>query len=168
MTANSVSIGILGATGYTGAELLRLLHDHPQARVVGMTAERYAGQPIEAVFPHLAGRGLPRLTKVGDFDLGTLDVVFGCLPHGTTQDVIRELPRGPKIIDLSADFRLRDPALYERTYGRRTGRSNGSATPSTGLTEHAGAAIRRPISWPIPAAIRPPRSCRSGLCSRPG
>ena len=121
MTANSVSIGILGATGYTGAELLRLLHDHPQARVVGVTAERYAGQPIEAVFPHLAGRGLPRLTKVGDFDLGGLDVVFGCLPHGATQDVIRELPRGPKIIDLSADFRLRDPALYERTYGRAPG-----------------------------------------------
>ncbi len=53
MTANSVSIGILGATGYTGAELLRLLHDHPSARVDCMTAERYAGQPIEAVFPHL-------------------------------------------------------------------------------------------------------------------
>ena len=65
MTPNSVSIGILGATGYTGAELLRLLHDHSQARVVGLTAERYAGQPIEAVFPHLAGRGLPTLTKVG-------------------------------------------------------------------------------------------------------
>ena len=61
MTANSVSIGILGATGYTGVELLRLLHDHPQAHVAGMTAERYAGQPIEAVFPHLAGpRACPR------------------------------------------------------------------------------------------------------------
>ena len=96
MAANSVSIGILGATGYTGAELLRLLYDHPSARVDCMTAERYAGQPIEAVFPHLNGRELPRLTKVGDYDLGSLDVVFGCLPHGTTQDVIRELPRGPR------------------------------------------------------------------------
>ena len=137
MTANSVSIGILGATGYTGAELLRLLHDHPQARVVGMTAERYAGQPIEAVFPHLAGRGLPTLTKVGDFDLGALDVVFGCLPHGTTQDVIRELPRGPKVIDLSADFRLRDPALYERTYGQPHRAIDRQRDAVYGLTEHA-------------------------------
>ena len=118
MTANSVSIGILGATGYTGIELLRLVHDHPQAQIAALTAERNAGQKVEAVFPHLAGRGLPTLTKVGDVDLGSLDVVFGCLPHGTTQDVIREMPRGPKVIDLSADFRLRDPAVYERTYGQ--------------------------------------------------
>ena len=136
MTANSVSIGILGATGYTGAELLRLLHDHPQGRVVGMTGERYAGQPIEAVFPHLAGRGLPTLTKVGDFDLGSLDVVFGCLPHGTTQDVIRDLPRGPKIIDLSAT-RLRDPGLYECTYGQPHRRPERQREAVYGLTEHA-------------------------------
>ena len=142
MTANSASIGILGATGYTGAELLRLLHDHPQARVAGMTAERYAGQPIAAVFPHLAGRGLPTLTKVGDFDLGALDVVFGCLPHGTTQDVIRELPRGPKVIDLSADFRLRDPALYERTYGQPHRAPERQADAVYGLTELARDAIR--------------------------
>jgi N-acetyl-gamma-glutamyl-phosphate reductase len=142
MTANTVSVGILGATGYTGAELLRLLHDHPQARVVGMTAERNAGQPIEAVFPHLAGRGLPMLAKVGDCDLGALDVVFGCLPHGTTQDVIRDMPRGPKVIDLSADFRLRDPDLYEQTYGqshRALDRQQGAVY---GLTEHAREAIR--------------------------
>jgi N-acetyl-gamma-glutamyl-phosphate reductase len=142
MAMNSVSIGILGATGYTGAELLRLLHDHPQARVVGMTAERYAGQPIEAVFPHLAGRGLPALTKVGDFDLGGLDVVFGCLPHGTTQDVIRGMPRGPKVIDLSADFRLRDPALYERTYGQPHRATERQEDAIYGLTELARDAIR--------------------------
>jgi N-acetyl-gamma-glutamyl-phosphate reductase len=142
MAANSVSIGILGATGYTGVELLRLLHDHPQAHVAGMTAERYAGQPIEAVFPHLAGRGLPGLTKVGDFDLGSLDVVFGCLPHGTTQDVIRELPRGPKVIDLSADFRLRDPALYEQTYGQPHRATERQRDAAYGLTEHAREAIR--------------------------
>jgi N-acetyl-gamma-glutamyl-phosphate reductase len=89
MTANSVSIGILGATGYTGVELLRLVQDHPSVRVACMTSERYAGQPIAAVFPHLHGRDLPQLSKIGDHDLGSLDAVFGCLPHGTTQDVIR-------------------------------------------------------------------------------
>jgi N-acetyl-gamma-glutamyl-phosphate reductase len=142
MTANSVSIGILGATGYTGIELLRLVHDHPQARITTMTAERYAGLPIESVFPHLAGRGLPTLTKVGDHDLGSLDVVFGCLPHGTTQDVIRELARGPKVIDLSADFRLRDPALYEQTYGQPHRATDRQRDAVYGLTEHARQAIR--------------------------
>jgi N-acetyl-gamma-glutamyl-phosphate reductase len=142
MTANSVSIGILGATGYTGIELLRLLHDHPQARIAAMTAERYAGLPIEEVFPHLAGRGLPALTKVGDYDLGALDVVFGCLPHGTTQDVIREMPRGPKVIDLSADFRLRDPALYEQTYGQPHRATERQRDAVYGLTEHARRAIK--------------------------
>ena len=66
MTANSVSVGILGATGYTGIELLRLLHGHPFARVDCMTSDRFAGQPIEAVFPHLRGRDLPTLSKIGD------------------------------------------------------------------------------------------------------
>ena len=109
MTANSVSIGILGATGYTGVELLRLVQDHPSVRVACMTSERHAGQPIAAVFPHLAGRPLPVLSRIEDCDPGALDVLFGCLPHGTTQDVVRELPRGAKVVDLSADFRLRDP-----------------------------------------------------------
>jgi N-acetyl-gamma-glutamyl-phosphate reductase len=132
-----VSIGILGATGYTGVELLRLLADHPQARVDCMTSERFAGQPIEAVFPHLRGRELPRLAKLGEQDLGGLDVVFGCLPHGTTQEVIRDLPRGPKVIDLSADFRLRDPAVYEATYGRPHQAVERQADAVYGLSELA-------------------------------
>ena len=142
MSTNSVRIGILGATGYTGVELLRLLPDHPSARVECLTSERYAGQPIGSVFPHLAGAELPPLSKVGDFDLGALDVVFGCLPHGTTQDVIRELPRGPKVIDLSADFRLRDPEIYERTYGQPHRAAQRQKDAVYGLTEHARDAIR--------------------------
>jgi N-acetyl-gamma-glutamyl-phosphate reductase len=142
MTANSVEIGILGATGYTGAELLRLLHDHPQARIACMTAERYAGRTIDAVFPHLAGRDLPRLGRIGDHDLGSLDVVFGCLPHGTTQEVIGALPRGPKVVDLSADFRLRDPALYEAVYGQPHRAVARQKDAVYGLTEAARDAIR--------------------------
>jgi N-acetyl-gamma-glutamyl-phosphate reductase len=142
MTANSVSVGILGATGYTGAELLRLLHSHPWARVECMTSERFAGQPIGAVFPHLHGRDLPTLSKIGDHDLGSLDAVFGCLPHGTTQEVIGALPRGPKVIDLSADFRLRDPQAYERVYGKPHGAVERQKDAVYGLTEHARDAIR--------------------------
>jgi N-acetyl-gamma-glutamyl-phosphate reductase len=142
MGLNSASIGILGATGYTGVELLRLLNDHPSARVRTLTSERYAGQPIASVFPHLQGRELPRLSKVGDEDIGGLDVVFGCLPHGTTQDVIRDLPRGPKVVDLSADFRLRDPEVYESTYGQPHRAIERQKDAVYGLTELSRAAIR--------------------------
>jgi N-acetyl-gamma-glutamyl-phosphate reductase len=142
MTANSVSVGILGATGYTGVELLRLVQDHPSVRVACMTSERYAGQPIAAVFPHLAGRPLPVLSKIEDCEAGAVDVLFGCLPHGTTQEVVRELPRGPKVVDLSADFRLRDTALYERTYGQPHRASERQKDAVYGLTEFAREALR--------------------------
>lgn len=142
MTTNTASIGILGATGYTGAELLRLLARHGSARVTCMTSERFAGQTIDAVFPHLAGRDLPALSKIGDEDLGALDVVFGCLPHGTTQEVIGALPFGPKIVDLSADFRLRDPDAYERTYGKPHAAVERQKSAVYGLTELCRDAIK--------------------------
>jgi len=143
MTTNTVSIGILGATGYTGAELLRLLSGHRSARVTCMTSERFAGQTIDRVFPHLTGRDLPKLSKIGDDDLGKLDVVFGCLPHGTTQEVIGSLPSGPKIVDLSADFRLRDPAGYEHTYGQPHVAIEKQKTAVYGLTELCRDAIKK-------------------------
>lgn len=143
MTTSVASVGILGATGYTGAELLRLLARHRSARVTCMTSERFAGKDIGEVFPHLAGRDLPVLSKIGDQDLARLDVVFGCLPHGTTQEVIGALPRGPKIVDLSADFRLRDPAQYEKTYGKPHAAVARQETAVYGLTELAREAIRK-------------------------
>ena len=142
MTTNSASIGILGATGYTGAELLRLLASHGSARVTCMTSERFAGQTIDQVFPHLAGRDLPTLSKIGEDDLSKLDVVFGCLPHGTTQEVIGALPSGPKIVDLSADFRLKDANAYERTYGQPHAAIERQKTAVYGLTELCREAIK--------------------------
>ena len=144
MTTNSVSIGILGATGYTGVELIRLLHDHGHARVTCMTSERHAGGPLAAVFPHLAARrDLPDLVRMADVDYDGLDVVFGCLPHGTTQEVIQSLPRGPKVIDLSADFRLRDPAVYEQVYKAPHRALERQKDAAYGLTELARDAIRK-------------------------
>ncbi len=118
MTAERVEIAILGASGYTGAELVRLLASHPRVRIGALTAERQAGKDLGEVFPHLASLALPRLVKIGEIDASRFDGIFCCLPHGLTQAVIRDLPRGPRIVDLSADFRLRDPALYEQVYGR--------------------------------------------------
>ncbi|GAB2214768.1 hypothetical protein Droror1_Dr00019131 [Drosera rotundifolia] len=114
----SVRIGVLGASGYTGSEILRLLANHPHFGVSLMTADRKAGQSITSVFPHLIAQDLPDLVAVKDADFSTVDAVFCCLPHGTTQDIISNLPLSLKIVDLSADFRLRDISEYEEWYGQ--------------------------------------------------
>ena len=143
MQGETVRIGILGASGYTGAELLRLLGDHPRAEIRALTAERQAGKPIGEVFPQLAVYDLPTLVKIDDLDPSTLDVIFCALPHATTQAVIARLPRGPKLVDLSADFRLRDPALYEATYGHPHRALELQKAAVYGLSEHYRDAIRR-------------------------
>ncbi|XP_010416545.1 PREDICTED: probable N-acetyl-gamma-glutamyl-phosphate reductase, chloroplastic [Camelina sativa] len=113
-----IRIGLLGASGYTGAEIVRLLANHPHFQVTLMTADRKAGQSMESVFPHLRAQKLPSLISVKDADFSTVDAVFCCLPHGTTQEIIKELPSALKIVDLSADFRLRNIAEYEEWYGQ--------------------------------------------------
>lgn len=118
MSSNAaLRIAVLGASGYTGGELLRLLAVHGHARVVALTGDRAAGQPLAAVFPHLRSLSLPDLVKVDDVRWDDVDLVFCALPHGTTQQVIAALPRHLKVVDLSADFRLRDPATYATWYG---------------------------------------------------
>lgn len=108
---------ILGASGYTGAELLRLLEGHPAFHIVALTGDSQAGKPIEAVYPHLRHRALPALVKHTEVDFSDVQLVFCCLPHGTTQEIIASLPPHVKIVDLSADFRLFDAASYEEWYG---------------------------------------------------
>jgi len=112
-----VRIAILGASGYTGAELMRLLLRHPAARIQALTGERMAGKPVADVFPHLARYGLPDLVKIADVDWAGIDFVFCALPHGTTQEVIAGLPHTLKACDLSADFRLADLDTYAKWYG---------------------------------------------------
>jgi N-acetyl-gamma-glutamyl-phosphate reductase len=114
---NRIRVGILGASGYTGAELIRILARHPAADIRLLSAERSAGKPVEEVFPHLSGLDLPRLIHIDDADWSGLDMVFCALPHGTTQQVIAGLPAHLKIVDLSADFRLHDLDAYETWYG---------------------------------------------------
>src|SRR5690349_18903719 len=136
-----VKIAILGASGYTGAELLRLLDAHPNAEIVALTAERQAGKPIAAVFPHLAGRDLPDLVTIGAVDWSKVEIVFCCLPHGTTQDVIAGLPRHLRIVDLSADFRLADIETYAQWYGHAHRAPALQPEAVYGLTEIARGAI---------------------------
>ena len=112
-------VGIAGASGYTGAELLRLCAGHGELEVVVAGADSQSGQAVGALYPSLAG-AYPtlELVKVTADELAGLDVVFLALPHGQSQRVVPDLVgRAGVVVDLSADFRLRDPAAYRRWYG---------------------------------------------------
>lgn len=132
MTAN---IAILGASGYTGAELVRLIATHPSLRITALSADRKAGMEMAEVFPFLRHLTLPRLQKIDEIDFSSIDLCFCALPHATTQAVISQLPRSLKIVDLSADFRLRDPAEYEKWYGQPHAAADLQKEAVYGLTE---------------------------------
>jgi len=135
------NIAILGASGYTGAELVRLIATHPQMRITALSGERKAGQPMGAVFPHLGHLGLPDLVRIEEIDFAQVDLAFCALPHATSQEVIAALPRDLRIVDLSADFRLRDPAAYEKWYGKPHAAPDLQAEAVYGLTEFYRAQI---------------------------
>jgi N-acetyl-gamma-glutamyl-phosphate reductase len=111
------NIAILGASGYTGAELVRLIATHPNMTITALSADRKAGLSMADVFPHLRHLDLPTLCTIDEIDFSNVDLCFCALPHKTSQEVIAALPATLKIVDLSADFRLRDPAAYEKWYG---------------------------------------------------
>jgi len=137
-----IKIGVIGASGYTGADLVRLAACHPAVEIVALTANSHAGKRMAEVFPHLATLPLPPLVKNEDADWSQVEAVFCGLPHATSQEVILGLPRHLKIIDMSADFRLRDPQVYATWYG---GPHKALALQSEavyGLTEHYREAIR--------------------------
>jgi N-acetyl-gamma-glutamyl-phosphate reductase len=120
--ATNAKIGVLGASGYTGADLVRLLLRHPRAEIALLTAERRAGHEMREVFPQFAPYALPKLVAIDGLDWAALglDLVFCALPHATTQKVLKELlAKAPatKVVDLSADFRLHDTAAYAKWYG---------------------------------------------------
>ena len=111
-----ISVSIAGASGYAGGELLRLLLGHADAEVRQITSERFAGKFAQRVHPNL--RGLTRLRFSTLAELTECDVLFLCLPHGESSRRIDDFRRvAGRVIDLGADFRLRDPAEYERFYG---------------------------------------------------
>jgi N-acetyl-gamma-glutamyl-phosphate reductase len=146
--ADKTRIAVLGASGYTGAELLRLLIRHPRVEIVLLTADRRAGQHMGDVFPQFSPYTLPQLVSLEGIDWTTsgIDLVFCALPHATTQKVIKELlTKAPKtrVVDLSADFRLADPAAYARWYGHEHHAPELQKEAVYGLTEVYRAAIAK-------------------------
>ena len=131
-------IGILGASGYTGADAVRLLARHPHVEITALTANTHAGKAMDEVFSHFFMLDLPRLVEWEKVDWTGLDAVFCGLPHGTTQEIIAAvLKANPKIkiLDMSADFRLRDRDTYAKWYGHEHRAAELQDEAVYGLTE---------------------------------
>ena len=111
-----IRIAVLGASGYTGADLVRLALTHPNLEIRALAANAKAGQTMQAIWPHFAPYKLPTLVKADEIDWSEIDVAFGCLPHAASAELLSRI-EGPRIVDLSADFRLNDGATYADWYG---------------------------------------------------
>lgn len=143
MSAKAINVGIIGASGYTGADAVRLLVGHPHIRVRVLTGNAHAGKKFGDIFPQFAGLDLPDLVKVEDADWTDIDAVICGLPHSTAQDVIRALPKHLKVLDMSADFRLQDANTYAHWYGRKHDAPELLSQAVYGLSEHYGEAIAK-------------------------
>ncbi|MDC0088753.1 N-acetyl-gamma-glutamyl-phosphate reductase [Porticoccaceae bacterium] len=114
-----IKVGIVGATGYTGAELLRLLAVHPEAEVAVITSRSEKGKPVADLYPSLRGHIDLAFSDPNLDQLAACDIVFFATPHGVAQSMVGHiLQRGVKVIDLSADFRIRDVQVWESWYGQ--------------------------------------------------
>ena len=138
-----LNIGVIGASGYTGADLVRLAARHPLMDIRILTANSHAGKPMHEVFPHLGFLKLPSLIKNEEADWTGIDAVFCGMPHGTSQQVIAALPRHLKVIDMSADFRLRNADTYAKWYGGPHQALELQREAVYGLSEHNREAIRK-------------------------
>ncbi len=166
----TIRVAIVGATGYVGAELVRLLHRHPNVELVGLVARGREDEPIGATHAHLAGTGLSV-----DSELPEADAVFLALPHGAAAALVPDLAaRGMQVIDLGPDFRLRDPADYPRWYGFEHPAPELLATAVYGLPElhreelralggSAGAIVGAPGCYPTATLLALAPLARAGL-----
>lgn len=120
MNQSKIKVAIAGASGYTGAELVRLLLQHPQVELLGVTSERNAGMMLHEIHPQLFGLPEIELKPLDELPLEQLDTLFLALPHRVSMTFIKKHhPLPCKVIDLSGDFRLKDAGVYERWYQTR-------------------------------------------------
>lgn len=157
-----VNIGIVGGTGYTGVELLRLLARHPQAKLVTITSRKEAGIPVSEMFPSLRGCVNLAFSVPNEAQLGSCDVVYFATPHGVAMEMGPALVKaGAKIIDLAADFRLQDIALFEKWYKMSHSAQRLLAEAVYGLPEVNRDAIRKARVIGLPGCY--PTSVQLGL-----
>ena len=131
-----IKAGIIGGTGYTGVELLRLLHNHAQVEVIAISSRSEAGQLVGDFFPSLAGQTDLAFTAPGDAILDECDVIFFATPHGVAMETAGTfIDKGIKVIDLGPDFRLRDKDEYAQWYGLENFQDDLLASSVYGLSE---------------------------------
>lgn len=131
-----IKVGIVGGTGYTGVELLRLLAGHPNVELTAITSRSEKGKPVSALFPNLRGIVELVFTEPTVANLKDCDVVFFATPHGVAQSLVPEiLAAGIRVIDLSADFRIRDIDIWEKWYAQEHAAPNLVADAVYGLPE---------------------------------
>ena len=152
-SAKQLKVAVVGASGYTGGEVLRLLANHPRVEVAHITADTHAGRPVAAIFPSLRGIFDHVCERLDPAAIArAADVAFLCLPHKTSMEVGASLHRvGTRIIDLSADFRLKDPAAYREWYG----------------LDHAAPDLLREAAYGLPE-LNGPRIAAARLVAVPG
>ena len=108
---------VIGASGYAGGELLRLLAVHPHFQVTAISAHSNAGELVTSVHPHLTTHNGEKFLAVSEIDFSDIELVFIALPHGESASLISKIPSTAKIVDLGADYRLEDASAWEKYYG---------------------------------------------------
>jgi len=164
-----IDVGIVGGSGYTGGELLRLLANHPEAKVVAVTSRKLAGKPVSSVHPHLQAVydlnfEAPAAREVAE----RCDIVFTAVPHGTAMDWVPELlDAGTKVIDLSSDYRL-PVEVFEKTYGTRHRAPREAVFGMTELHPEVASAklVGNPGCYPTGATLAVAPLANAGLVER--
>ena len=161
-TAKRIQVGIVGATGYTGVELLRLLAGHPQVDIRVITSRGEKGLPVAELYPSLRGHVNLSFVEPDNDALGACDVVFFATPHGVAQSMMTDLMKyNVKILDLSADFRIKDIAQWEKWYGQKHGAPQWVAEAVYGLPEINRAQIAKAKLIAVPGCY--PTSVQLGF-----
>ena len=143
MAGSNIKVGIVGGTGYTGVELLRLLAQHPQAELVAITSRKEAGMPVAELFPSLRGKLDLAFSDPSQAGLGRCQVVFFATPNAVAMEQAASLlDQGVKVVDLSADFRIKDVPDWERWYNAKHAAPGLVAEAVYGLPELQREAIR--------------------------
>ena len=114
---DSLKIAIAGATGYTGIELIKILLKHPKVKISYLCAKKSIGKPISFFDKNINAKKLPNISKINKIDWSVINILFTALPNGEAQKIAKNIPKNVLLIDLSADFRLKDHKIYKKWYG---------------------------------------------------
>ena len=169
-----IRVAIIGATGYTALELIKILLRHPEVEITTLTSRSEGNPHVASVHPQLAGRIDLQMADLGPAEVATrADVAFSCLPHGVTASLVPKLlDAGMRVVDLSADYRLNDPAVYAEWYGQKHADPSRLGKTVYGLPELFREEIRRarlvanPGCYPTSAILPLAPLVKNGLVAR--